>query len=178
MTFFITVISYHFYLEPTQSFPVAIFTQRSHLITPSLSVVSLHLASNLFFPKSSEVPRSAAARGPAIYKQVLPLAGAKTSITTQLPTVPLQRAISFATKSQPGKHLRVLTHSKVKKPCATMVPGTKETTELGKIDGGWHYLAWGQNSSCMDVCMLWEQRHKVIFGYLPVYCYPAMAWPI
>lgn len=88
------MISCHFYLEPTQSFSVAIFTQCSHLITPSLSVVSLHLASKFFFffPKSSEVPRSAAARASAIYKQVLPLAGAKTSITTHLPTVPLKRA--------------------------------------------------------------------------------------
>lgn len=104
------VVSYHFYLAPTQSPPVAIFTQCSHLITPRLSVVSLHLASKFFFfPKSSEVPRSAAARGSAIYKQVLPLAGAKTSITTHLPTVPLKRAISFATRSQPGKHLRVQT---------------------------------------------------------------------
>ena len=43
------MISCHFYLEPTQSFSVAIFTQCSHLITPSLSVVSLHLASKFFF---------------------------------------------------------------------------------------------------------------------------------
>lgn len=114
------MISCHFYLEPTQSFSVAIFTQCSHLITPSLSVVSLHLASKFFFPKSSEVSRSAAARGSAIYKQVLPLTGAKTSITTHLPTVPLKRAIPFATRSQPGKHLRVQTLSKGKKPCAAM----------------------------------------------------------
>lgn len=143
------------------------------------SLCSLSTSCQQFiFSKEFRSSQVSSCQGPAIYKQVLPLAGAKASITTQLPTVPSQRAISFSTKSQPGKHLRVLTRSKVKKPCATMVPGTKEATELGKIDGGWRYLVWGQNSSCMDVCMLWEQRHKVIFGYLPVYCYPAMAWPI
>ena len=104
------------------------------------SLCSLSTSCQQFiFSKEFRSSQVSSCQGPAIYKQVLPLAGAKASITTQLPTVPSQRAISFSTKSQPGKHLRVLTRSKVKKPCATMVPGTKEATELGKIDGGWRY---------------------------------------
>ena len=35
--------------------------------------------------------------------------------------------------------------------------GTEEATELGKIDGGWRYLVWGQDSNCTDVCALWSR---------------------
>lgn len=114
------MVSYHFYLAPTQSPPVAIFTQCSHLITP-VSLSSLYiLPANFFFPKSSEVPRSAAARALQFTNRSLPLAGVKTSITTHLPNGTIEKSHFLATRSQTRKHLRVCDTLGGKKPCAEM----------------------------------------------------------
>ena len=109
------MISCHFYLEPTQSFSVAIFTQCSHLITPSLSVVSLHLASKFFFffPKEFRSSQVSSCQG---------LCNLQTGPATCWSENKYYHTPAHGTieKSQPGKHLRVQTLSKGKKPCAAM----------------------------------------------------------